>query len=137
MANWEEQAACAGMDLGYFIVKDGPGRPSFPDLIKLLDGQRICKTCPVRKECHEDASWEDKRVSIRGGRWPNGLRHPHRDFYSPERFPNRLCNGQTATHNLAETGIDTQGRCIACKQERYRRNNLNQRAKEKAARIEG
>lgn len=49
---WAENAACKGMDTGFFFPKQG-SKPDHIAKIKLL-----CSSCPVQKECREYGEFE-------------------------------------------------------------------------------
>lgn len=81
----------------------------------------ICNTlCPVRAECREAASYEDRRTSVRGGIRPASGEDFVADGQSPTVVwdPMVMCK---RGHNLtAPNGRTPSGKCRLCKQLRER-----------------
>lgn len=81
--DWVVKAACRGHDPElWFPTKTGPNSGH--------EGQKICRTCPVRGECKLDADARNEPFGIWGGKPRKGtaLGSPHRKTkYLPEPEP--------------------------------------------------
>ncbi len=75
---WQEQAACRGVDLEVFFPHLEPGRKLGDHLsAKVARAKSFCHVCPVRQQClalaltAEGASAEGLRFGVFGGLTPN------------------------------------------------------------------
>lgn len=63
---WAKDAKCAGKgDLFFYESAD--------TVSKLYKARNICGTCPVKAECLDDATEEDREWSVRGGKLPRKM----------------------------------------------------------------
>lgn len=71
---WREKAACLGEDPEIFTLSDTQSEDVTEVHIvnneKIAKAVGICGPCPVRKECHAAASYEDRLHSVYGGEYP-------------------------------------------------------------------
>jgi hypothetical protein len=56
---WMKQAACRGMNPGYFMPERG-------DIALVRAAKQICDTCPVKTECREYGLEEHRRTDLDG-----------------------------------------------------------------------
>jgi WhiB family redox-sensing transcriptional regulator len=66
--DWRDRASCLGADTEAFFA-DGQGS-HVPEAVK-----RICRSCPVRQECIDDALVSRDQWAIRGGVAPRDRRN--------------------------------------------------------------
>lgn len=64
---WQDDAACSGVDPALFDVE---GRPGSERDFQITKAKSICNGCPVRAACVESASESDLYYTVRGGRDP-------------------------------------------------------------------
>ncbi|NNE72406.1 MAG: WhiB family transcriptional regulator [Acidimicrobiales bacterium] len=67
VADWRQQAACRGLDTAIF----------FPESRKRSDqeaAQRVCRSCPVRRNCLSNALRDGEKRGIWGGTTENDRR---------------------------------------------------------------
>lgn len=64
--DWQQRAACRGMDLRLFFPRGGPGGRS-----RRAAAKAVCRQCPVRSECLEWALAHERgrAASHRAGIW--------------------------------------------------------------------
>lgn len=62
---WQEDAACAGMDLDLFFGRDG--EPGSEREARERRARGICAGCPVREECLDHAVTVPERFGVWGG----------------------------------------------------------------------
>lgn len=72
--DWRDEAACQGQPHKWFELPDNMGNGSderTQEIAELLSkGQAVCLTCPVRRDCDIDATNDDRRFTVRGGKRP-------------------------------------------------------------------
>lgn len=61
MSDWRMSAACRGMDVSIFFTADDQRENGLHTAID------VCNSCPVRKECLDDAVRDPSTLGIRGG----------------------------------------------------------------------
>jgi len=64
--HWSEEAVCVGEDPSEFYVDHARGRAAHVDVV-----DRFCSRCPVKTQCWNDSSKDDRRWTIVGGKFPN------------------------------------------------------------------
>ena len=69
--SWQDRAACNGMDMRLFFGRAGEPRPEREN--REAKAKAVCKSCPVRAQCLDDAL----RNSIKHGIW-GGLNEEER-----------------------------------------------------------
>jgi hypothetical protein len=89
--DWKKRAACKDEDPELFTLVDVEHVPSpgevngevvkeasswMKNKMNLEQAEQICFRCPVKKECWDDSSEEDKQWTMRGGAWPEMYREP-------------------------------------------------------------
>jgi hypothetical protein len=74
---WRERARCRGLPPAMFVQVDHESHPQIPhhERVKLTnaffaEAIQHCEFCPVRKECEDDATDDDRRRTVRGGLRP-------------------------------------------------------------------
>ena len=63
--SWQTGAACRGMDLVLFFGPDG--ERTAERLIREEKAKRVCRRCPVRRECEDYAVGRPEKYGIYGG----------------------------------------------------------------------
>lgn len=126
--DWKLDAECARLDKDgkslydpdmWFVERRPQGREArrlgvLTNRQSITRAMEICNTlCPVRAECRESATYEDRRVSVRGGIAPQS------NAPAPmTRDPMIECK---RGHNLRlPNARTTAGQCRLCKQYRER-----------------
>ena len=66
---WQEQAACKDLPTDMFYYEDAERGED--KITKEIAALAVCKTCPVTKECLQDAIKRKDNHSIQGGTTPN------------------------------------------------------------------
>jgi WhiB family redox-sensing transcriptional regulator len=64
MNKWQDQAACAGMDVELFYPVTSEPAPQTRHVL------RVCASCPVRESCLAEALDRGERYGIWGGTLP-------------------------------------------------------------------
>lgn len=67
---WRDEAVCSGADYSEFSYPEKVGSQHRSILVMFT--KEYCDRCPVKKECLEDATPDDLRYTVRGGRLPSG-----------------------------------------------------------------
>jgi WhiB family transcriptional regulator, redox-sensing transcriptional regulator len=71
---WQDSAACQGEDLAIFFPAKNDD-----DLTSYKKAERICRHCPVKATCLEDALAAGEKYGYRGGRTPKQRATINRD----------------------------------------------------------
>lgn len=66
MTDWRQSAACADVDMELFFPVTFVG----PGAVQAEAAKAVCRECPVRVECLEDAIEQGDRWAVRGGLTP-------------------------------------------------------------------
>lgn len=101
--NWRDQALCAQVDPELFFPEKGGSSKA---------AKTICKLCPVRLECLQDALDHGDRFGVRGGlseRERRSLERPKR-VDPPSRLPIDIGSISHGTH----AGYNAGCKCRAC-----------------------
>lgn len=128
--SWKDRARCAGYNLNIFFSENKVDQEFAVSL---------CKSCPVVKDCFDNADSEDFRHSVRAGFKPgeykDGPRRP--SFFQKEKkteapteksktisAKSMMLKGKDWSHKLGklcpsgheytEENMDAYGRCMAC-----------------------
>lgn len=107
--SWRHRAACAGMDPRIFEVADLDTHPDLDySVIKEINkanrkvAMAVCDGCPVKTECLDSATHEDRKHTIRGGlRSGQGLAGPGRP---PKRAID--LDPEVGPHGLRQSQVD-------------------------------
>lgn len=101
--SWTSRAACRSVDPKIFYMENKSQH-------KLALG--ICSACPVKQDCWNDASWEDRFNTIRGGVIP---KPPQGLFNSETPIEEQSCKrghvGSWTVNNPTRGTV----RCLECK----------------------
>ena len=80
---WQEQAACAGMDTDLFYyapLERGPAKA-----LRIQIAKSVCNTCPVKAKCLDNALKHQDNHSIQGGTTPEERGYsPHKTIHPKE-----------------------------------------------------
>lgn len=98
--SWEEDAACIEHDSSLWLLSDDAklNKRNFEE------AEVICSRCPVFSQCWENATYTDKKVTMRAGAWPTEYKEPPPEI--------GLCkNGHDLTESDAKM---SDGRCKEC-----------------------
>lgn len=112
--SWHKDAACSGMDPSQFeIPEKGVGGSLTPaEQTSLAKARLVCNGCPVKKECLESSSPEDREFTVRGGLSPTKYK-----VNSKLRVGRGKC---LHGHDYSVTGVIDEGygrgqRCAECR----------------------
>lgn len=115
--NWTDDAACIGLDTELFFVDRGQGSTSEMHTIF-----KMCKKCPVKDECLEEAMRIEKHYGTRHGIW-GGKTPTERNLIARDRLIDKtgMCHRNLHVMDEANTGriAGKEWRfCRACQKQR-------------------
>lgn len=99
--HWTSRAACRSMDPKIFYMDENQHRLALS----------VCSVCPVSSECWNDASWEDRFNTIRGGIIPKAPKAIDTTIPIEEQACKRGHTGSWSTNSTARGTV----RCLECK----------------------
>lgn len=101
---WQEGAACSGMDPKMFEVD---GRLDEERKVEIARAISVCSSCPVKQQCLDDASEMDLATTIRGGTYSLNEVHGYAD-------PCTKCNTVSWVMFRKGGGRKPSRRCAEC-----------------------
>lgn len=141
---WVSDAACLNRPYEWFELPDKM-EPDQWDSIRdnMRKGLRVCVDCPVAVACLLASNTDDRRETIRGGKWPTGLSKSMRGRPVGGKPPKRLFVPEVpGVPDLCRNGHDKQivgyydgTRCYSCMTAAWTRQYHARSPDVKAARL--
>lgn len=111
---WRLKGACLTMDPDLFSL---PDNYQHEQKLEMLDTVKVCESCPVKVQCGESASAEDKRFSIYGGELPTDLSLAPRGRPPANMVERGICT--RGLHKIeSRSDLDSGGSCRECRSQK-------------------